>query len=91
MLKHIVFMSQMDRPCVSHSETHVGKSYQRSVEKVIGNLKLIHFFFIGSLSQLAQAVCVAGQQHQEDHCDHLQCAGELEMLVKGEAAKWVPV
>ena len=47
MLKHVVFMSQMDRPCVSHSETHVGKWYQRSVEKVIGNLKLIHFFLLG--------------------------------------------
>ena len=37
MLKHIVFMSQMDRPCFSHSKTHVGKSNPRSVAKVMDN------------------------------------------------------
>ena len=50
MLKHVVFMSQMDRPCFSHSKTHVGKSNPKSVEKVIGNLKLIHFFYWVTIS-----------------------------------------
>ena len=43
MLKHVVFMSQMDRPCFSHSETHVGKSNPRSVAKVMGVLNQVHF------------------------------------------------
>ena len=38
MLKHIIFMFQMDRPCFSHSKTHAGKSNPRSVAEVRGDL-----------------------------------------------------
>ena len=44
MLKHLVFMSQMDRPCFSHSKTHVGKYNPRSVAKVIVISTKLSFF-----------------------------------------------
>ena len=36
----------MDRPCFSHSKTHIGKSNQRSVAKVMGNFSWSLFFEI---------------------------------------------
>ena len=36
----------MDRPCFSHSKTHIGKSNQRSVAKVLGNFSWSLFFEI---------------------------------------------
>ena len=45
------------------------------------------------LSKLVDGLCqavepgVAGDQHQEDHGDHLHCAGEGEMLAKYEERK----
>ena len=44
MLKDIVFMSQMDRPCFSHSKTHVGKYNPRSVAKVVVISAKLKFF-----------------------------------------------
>ena len=44
MLRHVVFMFQMDRPCFSHSKTHAGKSNSRSVAKVMGDFDSTHFF-----------------------------------------------
>ena len=44
MLNYIVFMSQMNRPCFSHSKTHVGKYNPRSVAKVIVISTKLSFF-----------------------------------------------
>ena len=44
MLKHLVFMSKMDRPCFSHSKTHVGKYNPKSVAKVIVISTKLSFF-----------------------------------------------
>ena len=45
MLKHIVFTSQMNMPCFSHSKTLIRKSNQRSVAKCCGQFQLKSHLF----------------------------------------------